>query len=101
MSTPSLSKYHWLVKLKGSHKVHITSETEFGEPLPTTLCGKTYDPADRTFAKKTRKAAGTECRACIAIVEKSWKTIYDYCIGLGKSDAVARKSANSCFEILD
>jgi hypothetical protein len=98
---PSLSRFHWLVKLKGFHKIHITGGTEFGEPLQVTLCGKTYDPADRTSAKKTKRATGTECGACLAIIEKAWKTIYDDCIELGKSDAIARKAANLVFEIPD
>ena len=96
---PRLSKFHWIVKLKGARKLHIVAGNEFDEPLPITLCGKRYEPSDRVYAEKTRRATGEECSACLRIIFKAWLSLYEGWIRLGKSAKEAKKLTDDLLEI--
>lgn len=87
------------MKLKGSHKVHLVHSDEFDTPGTITLCGREYDPANRTDARKTKKSDGAECRACLKVVQKWWDEMYKILIKSGQPEQRARKRANSVFEM--
>ena len=98
MPPRALPKFCWLVRLKHARKTHITASTEFGEPWTETLCGKKYDPADRTYAKKLRRSEGAECRACLAILDKVWAVHYKLFVKLGNSEDAAKTLADYWFD---
>jgi hypothetical protein len=96
---PRLSKFHWIVKLKGSRELHIVAGNEFGEPSSITLCGKRHEPSDRVYAKKTSRTTGTECSACLGVISKAWLGIFETWIRLGKSAEEAKRRTDDLLEI--
>jgi hypothetical protein len=96
---PRLSKFHWIVELKRSRKLHIVAGNEFDEPLSITLCGKRYESSDRVYAKKTKRATGEECNACLRVIFKAWLSLYEGWIRLGKSAEEAKRLTDDLLEI--
>jgi len=74
--------------------MHVVSSDDFDTPDTITLCGRRYDPADRTYSKKTKKASGTECRQCLKVIQKARQGVYAAQIALGRSEQRAREIAD-------
>jgi hypothetical protein len=79
--------------------MHVAVSDDFDTPGTTTLCGRHYDPADRTYAKKTKKATGAECRPCLKVIQKAREGVYAVQIALGRSEQRATEITDQLFEM--
>jgi hypothetical protein len=94
-----ISKVHWIVRIKGARKEHITAQNEFGEPDSTTLCKRACAPDDRTRAVKATSAKGTECRTCLRVIEKALADTRALFVRMGKTHKEARQLTKQLFDL--
>jgi hypothetical protein len=61
---PVLSHALWAIRIKAARRIHL-AEDSAGAPLSVTLCGKVYDPNDRTKGTKSKLVDPSVCQACL------------------------------------
>jgi hypothetical protein len=63
---PVLSHPLWAIRIKSARKIHLAeTEQQHGAPLAITLCGKSYDPADRIKGTKSTHVSILACQVCL------------------------------------
>jgi hypothetical protein len=61
---PVLSHPLWAIQIKAARRIHLAEE-DAGAPLAVTICGKVYDPNDRTKGTKSKLVDPSVCQACL------------------------------------
>lgn len=87
-------QFHWIFRLRSingrkGRVVHLAASDENGLPLSTTICGRSYDPADRTDASRGIKTlTGQECTGCLRQLGDSWSELHKLLLA-GRSEMEA------------
>ena len=91
-------KFHWMFRIRsaGGHRgrvVHLAASAEDGSALSTTICGKSYDPADRMEASRGLEPLRANlCAGCRAQLGETFDQLKTMLVnaGMSESEAIAQ-----------